>query len=109
VSVSLSIKNVPDELAERLRARAARNRRSLQRELLLILEQAGAERVPPAPIESAIAASTGRLSVEEVFERARRLFPSGTPSSTELIREMRDGRYGIDQERAVRRPKAKAR
>ena len=42
VSVSLSIKNVPEDLAQRLRARAARNRRSLQRELMLILEQAAA-------------------------------------------------------------------
>ena len=37
--VTLSIKNVPDQLAEKLRARAARRHRSLQGELLAILEE----------------------------------------------------------------------
>jgi antitoxin FitA len=41
MTVTLSIKNVPDELAQRLRERAARNHRSLQGELMLILEDAG--------------------------------------------------------------------
>lgn len=43
MSVSLSIKDVPDELAVRLRARAGRNHRSLQRELMAIIEAATAE------------------------------------------------------------------
>lgn len=38
--VNLSIKDVPDELAERLRQRAARHHRSLQGELMSIIEQA---------------------------------------------------------------------
>jgi len=38
--VNLSIKNVPDALAARLRERAARNHRSLQGELMAILESA---------------------------------------------------------------------
>jgi plasmid stability protein len=38
--VNLSIKNVPDVLAERLRERAARAHRSLQGELKAILEEA---------------------------------------------------------------------
>ena len=38
MAVTLSIKNVPDELAQRLRERAARNHRSLQGELMAILE-----------------------------------------------------------------------
>ena len=37
--VTLSIKNVPDQLAEKLRTRAARRHRSLQGELLAILEE----------------------------------------------------------------------
>ena len=37
--VNFSIKNVPDDLAEEVRLRAARNRRSLQGELLVILEE----------------------------------------------------------------------
>ena len=40
MTVSLSIKNVPEEVLERLRARADRNRRSLQQELLVIVEAA---------------------------------------------------------------------
>jgi plasmid stability protein len=87
--VNLSVKNVPDALAERLRTRAERNRRSLQRELLSILEAAVDERAPaprlaPAPPRT--------LSIAEVAARARKLFPSGTPSSVAWIREMRDRR-----------------
>jgi plasmid stability protein len=39
-AVTLSVKNVPSDLARRLKARAARNHRSLQGELMAILEQA---------------------------------------------------------------------
>ena len=41
--VNLSVKNVPDELAARLRERAERNHRSLQGELMAILEGAAAD------------------------------------------------------------------
>jgi plasmid stability protein len=45
--VNLSIENVPDEVVERLSRRAARNRRSLQDELLAIIEDAaGVEQRP---------------------------------------------------------------
>lgn len=40
-TVTLSVKNVPRDLAKRLKARAARNHRSLQGELLVILGEAG--------------------------------------------------------------------
>lgn len=40
MSVSLSIKNVPEALAEALRQRAEANHRSLQRELMAIVEAA---------------------------------------------------------------------
>ena len=46
--VNLSIKDVPDDLAERLRQRAQRHHRSLQGELMAIVEQA-ASGVAPAP------------------------------------------------------------
>ncbi len=49
--VTLSIKNVPDHLAERLRRRAARHHRSLQGELLAILEEAAAADRPLSPGE----------------------------------------------------------
>ena len=97
--VNLSIKNVPDALAGKLRARAQRNHRSLQRELMSILELAARQDEDSsapgtaAPPQSRNAAAA-RLSIEELAERARRLFPKGTPSSVELIREQRDGRFG---------------
>jgi plasmid stability protein len=40
MAVNLSIKNAPDDVVRRLRERAARNHRSLQRELLAIIEEA---------------------------------------------------------------------
>lgn len=39
MAVNLSIKNVPEDLANQLRQRAAKNHRSLQGELLAILEE----------------------------------------------------------------------
>ena len=43
MAVNLSIKNVPEAIAVRLRERAVRNHRSLQGELMAILENAVAE------------------------------------------------------------------
>jgi plasmid stability protein len=43
--LALSIKNVPEEIAQRLKQRASRNHRSLQGELLAILESV----MEPAP------------------------------------------------------------
>jgi len=40
MSVNLSIKNAPDDVVERLRQRAERHHRSLQGELLAIIEEA---------------------------------------------------------------------
>jgi antitoxin FitA len=78
MAVSLSIKNVPDDVVERLRARAARNRRSLQGELLDVIEQA-VDEVPT-------------ISPREIYARAKRLnLPEGEPSA-DIIRELRDGR-----------------
>ena len=91
MAVNLSIKNVPDTLAETLRARAERNHRSLQGELMAILERAIDA---PVPVAEVTAAPARKLSIDEVAEQARKLFPRGTPSSTTFIRAMRDGRYG---------------
>ncbi len=49
--VNLSIKNVPDHLAERLRERASASHRSMQGELMAILEEALEESRPLAPAE----------------------------------------------------------
>jgi antitoxin FitA len=50
--VNLSIKNVPDHIAERLRRRAERSHRSLQGELMAILEETVAGREPLTPHEA---------------------------------------------------------
>ena len=47
MAVSLSIKRVPDDVLKRLRERAARNKRSLQGELLDVIERAAGEDPPP--------------------------------------------------------------
>jgi antitoxin FitA len=91
MAVNLSIKNVPEPLAATLRARAERNHRSLQGELMAILEQAVHPRVPLADLAVPQACT---VSIEEAVERSRKLFPKGTPSSTGFIRTMRNGRYG---------------
>ena len=97
MSINLSIKDVPDEVADRLRARAVRNHRSLQGELMAIVEQAAESQ------EAAAKATLTRLdrglqrgtkSIEQVAEDARRRFPKGTPSSVDFIRAMRDSRHG---------------
>lgn len=49
--VNLSIKNVPDELAERLRQNAARHHRSLQGELMAILDESLTARERLTPVE----------------------------------------------------------
>jgi antitoxin FitA len=60
MAVDFSIKRVPDDVADRLRERARRNHRSLQMELLAILEEAVALRSRP-------------LTVREVFEQGQSL------------------------------------
>ncbi len=77
VSVNLSIKNVPDELAEALRERARRHRRSLQGELLAILEETLGGR---------------RQSVADVLAELRSTGLTTPRESARLVREDRDGR-----------------
>jgi len=74
--VNLSVKNVPDDIARRLRDRAARNHRSLQGELMAILEVAADE--PRA------------LSPAEVLARVRVRGLATPATSTGLIRSDRD-------------------
>ena len=77
--VSLSIKNVPEETLRRLRARAERNHRSLQKELLAIIEAATAEE--------------GALTVDELVEYVKALdLPPSDDDVTAWIREWRDTR-----------------
>ncbi len=80
MAINLSIKNVPDELAAQLKARAARNHRSLQGELMAILES--------------VAQETPLLTLDEIWKQGKQLALSTPSDSAEMIREMRDARYG---------------
>lgn len=75
--MNLSIKNVPEHIVEPLRIRARRNHRSLQGELVAILEQA----VAP-----------GRLTVEEAQRQLNGLAFHTDSDSQRMIRQDRDGR-----------------
>jgi plasmid stability protein len=78
MTVTLSVKNVPEALAEKLRARAAANHRSMQGELRSILDDA----LMPKR----------RLQLAEIWELGADLRSSSASESTQLVREMRDGR-----------------
>ena len=74
---NLPIKNVPEPMVERLRARAKQHHRSLQSELMAILEEA----VQPR-----------KLSLEEVRQRVKELGIQTGDESTAWVRELRDAR-----------------
>ena len=78
MSVNLSIKNAPEHLVERLRRRAAKNHRSLQGELMAIIEAAAMKEQTLSPIE--------------LVEEVRKLGLSSPSESAAMIREARDGR-----------------
>ena len=78
MSVNLSIKNVPDELAQRLRERASRNHRSLQGELMAILEQSVTDKAVLTP--------------REILDEVRNLRLSTGAQAAQMVREERDGR-----------------
>jgi plasmid stability protein len=74
--VNISIKNAPDDLVALLKARAQRNHRSMQREMLVILDNAVRTPRRLTPLE--LLAEVEKLNFE-------------TPSeSTAIIRKMRD-------------------
>lgn len=103
---NLSIKDVPEAWAETLRQRAARNHRSLQGELMAIIETAvneatgagstaldqqlrGSNR-PGHPM-----ARRGSKTIEQIAEEHRSLFPEpirGGPLAVNIIRQERDAR-----------------
>lgn len=74
---NFSIKNVPEETAAKLRARAKQHHRSLQGELIAILEDA----VQPR-----------KLSLDEVRQRVNELAIQTGDESTAWVRELRDAR-----------------
>jgi len=77
--MNLSIKNAPDDLVTALKLRAQRNHRSLQGELLAIIEET--VRTPP------------RLRTpEEILAEVRQLGVSTPAQSAEIVRSDRDRR-----------------
>jgi plasmid stability protein len=76
VPTTLSIKNVRDDVAQLLRERAARHHRSLQGELLAIIE----------------AAVVDEVTVENLYARVQKLDLGADGDSTAFIRQDRDSR-----------------
>lgn len=78
MSVNLSIKNVPDKIAEQLKKRAANNHRSLQGELMSIIE--------------AVVAKNKTMTPLEILREIRSLELSTPAESREMVRDDRDAR-----------------
>ena len=79
MGVSISIKNVPAELVERLKQRAKANHRSLQGELM-------------AMIDAMTRDKPRKLTIDEILENVRRVGLKTPNESTKWIREDRDSR-----------------
>jgi plasmid stability protein len=77
MSVNVSVKNVPDDIVEKLRTRAKRHHRSLQGELMAILEEA---------------TGLAGLSVDQAEIRLTSLGLSSAGDATRWTRELRDAR-----------------
>ncbi len=103
--ISLSIKNIPDRIAETLRARATAHHRSLQGELMVILEAAASEQAQsglpgqPVPVgrTGQRVSSRGTVTIDQAMERLRKRSPASIPDpqgAVAIVREMRDSRYG---------------
>lgn len=78
--VTLSIKNAPVAVVDRLKRRAQRHRRSLQGELLALIEAAAREE------------EAGLLDPVELVAAARAAGIASRGSSVSLVRRMREGR-----------------
>ncbi|MBW8874396.1 MAG: Arc family DNA-binding protein [Acidobacteria bacterium] len=76
MAVTLKVENVPEEVAARLEERARKSRRSLQGELLRILEKAVAEE--------------DRLTPLQVLEKVRSLKLKTPAESAAFVRQDRD-------------------
>jgi len=76
--VNLSIKNAPDDVVALVKLRAKRNHRSLQGELLAIIEDA------VRPHRS--------LTPDEVLAKIRRLGVSSPAEAADMVRADRDAR-----------------
>ena len=117
---NISIKDVPEQWAEALRQRAARNHRSLQGELMSLIESAvnapsadlgGALAATPSGVSKSTPASAGQVvgldrlghpvtrrgskTIEQIYAEHLARFPapiSQGPMSVDIIRQDRDSR-----------------
>ena len=112
MSVNLSIKSVPEHIAQRLRARAERNHRSLQGELMAIVERAAAgadgdengstdaadgwtAQAPAAAASRLMGVRRGGKSIDQLAAAHRALYPEpfqDVPLAVDIIRQERDAR-----------------
>jgi len=113
---NLSIKDVPDALAERLRQRALRNHRSLQGELMAIVEAAAFAGSRSAPEQASAYVAVDSRTTTGVFAVDRRSGVSGNSghSGSRTIEQIasehrarfpqpfRDGPLAVDLIRADR-------
>jgi plasmid stability protein len=98
--VNLSIKEVPDALADRLRVRAAQHHRSLQGELMAIIEWAVSQESPmrasnQRPVLEPDAALRAGKTIEQIAAAQRQRFPkpiTGGPLAVDIVRADRDSR-----------------
>ena len=95
---NLSIKDVPEEIAEALRQRAAGNHRSLQGELMAIITAAAAQPRAPVrrdPVPPVQGWRRGTRTIEEHAAESRVKYPEpvrGGPLGVDIIRADRDSR-----------------
>jgi plasmid stability protein len=106
---NISVKDVPEAWAEALRQRAARNHRSLQGELMAMIEAAVVNAVPVVPVPTPGAQDVvvgygaggypivrkGWKTVQQVAAELRALYPepvTDAPLGVDIIREDRDSR-----------------
>lgn len=94
---NLSIKDVPEEVAEALRQRAARNHRSLQGELMAIIHLAVQPAGPAAasPVSRSFEGRRGTRTIEDFAQDSRARYPEpirGGPLAVDIIRADRDSR-----------------
>ena len=78
-TASLTVRNIPKAVLERIRARATRHRRSMHGEILAILEAAAAE-------------TATRRSVSQVLQQVRSQGLRTAPDAAAMVRAGRDER-----------------
>lgn len=91
---NLSIKNVPESVLKHLRARAKRNQRSLQGELLVIVNEAVQSRdtQPPGLV---VEHPPGTKTIDRIAAEHRARHPepiTDAPRGVDIIRAARDAR-----------------